>query len=54
MYAAIDALADKLDRMVVKHKEKLKVGRHDGAEIKRDSAVAEAGAPTPGPGRPAN
>ena len=54
MYAAIDALADKLDRMVVKHKEKLKVGRHDGAEIKRDAAVAEAGAPTPGPGRPAN
>lgn len=24
MYAAIDALADKLDRMIVKHKEKLK------------------------------
>ena len=54
MYAAIDALADKLDRMVVKHKEKLKVGRHDGAEIKRDSAAAEAGAPVPGPGRPPN
>jgi putative sigma-54 modulation protein len=54
MYAAIDALADKLDRMVVKHKEKLKVGRHDAAEIKRDTAAAEAGAPTPGPGRPAN
>ena len=31
MYAAIDALADKLDRQVVKHKEKLKLHRHDEA-----------------------
>ena len=29
MYAAIDALADKLDRQVVKHKEKLKLHRHE-------------------------
>ena len=29
MYAAIDALADKLDRQVLKHKEKLKIHRHD-------------------------
>ena len=42
MYAAIDALADKLDRQVVKHKEKLAVHRHDGAGIKRDVATAEA------------
>lgn len=42
MYAAIDALADKLDRQVLKHKEKLAVHRHDGAGIKRDVATAEA------------
>ena len=42
MYAAIDALADKLDRQVVKHKEKLAVHRHDGAGGKRDVASAEA------------
>jgi len=42
MYAAIDALADKLDRQVVKHKEKLAVHRHDGAGIKRDVATTEA------------
>lgn len=49
MYAAIDALADKLDRQVLKHKEKLAVHRHDGAGIKRDAATAEAqpaGTPT--------
>jgi putative sigma-54 modulation protein len=28
MYAAIDALADKLDRQVLKHKEKLTAHRH--------------------------
>jgi putative sigma-54 modulation protein len=42
MYAAIDAMADKLDRQVVWHKEKLAVHRHDGAGIKRDVATAEA------------
>jgi putative sigma-54 modulation protein len=42
MYAAIDALADKLDRQVLKHKEKLALHRHDGATIKRDVAKAEA------------
>lgn len=31
MYAAIDSLIDKLDRQVVKHKEKLKSGRGNGA-----------------------
>ena len=38
MYAAIDALADKLDRQVLKHKEKLKDHRYDNA------AIAPAGA----------
>jgi putative sigma-54 modulation protein len=31
MYAAIDALADKLDRQVLKHKEKIKTRRNNGA-----------------------
>ena len=35
MYAAIDALADKLDRQVVKHKELLKDHRCDNAAIAR-------------------
>ena len=39
MYAAIDALADKLDRMVLKAKEKRVEGRHDGADLKRDPAA---------------
>ena len=43
MYAAIDALADKLDRQVVKHKERLARNRHDGATIKREVAKAQAG-----------
>lgn len=29
MYAAIDAMADKLDRQIIKHKEK-SIGRHHG------------------------
>ena len=39
MYAAIDALVDKLDRMVLKAKEKRVADRHDGAELKRDPAA---------------
>jgi putative sigma-54 modulation protein len=39
MYAAIDGLADKLDRAVLKHKEMLIGNRHDGAAIKRDVAA---------------
>jgi len=35
MYAAIDALADKLDRQIVKHKEKLTVRRHEADPPKR-------------------
>ncbi len=47
MYAAIDALVDKLDRQVVKHKEKLALHRHEGAAIKREVAATEA-MPAPG------
>ena len=50
MYAAIDALADKLDRQVLKHKEKRELHRHEGAAIKRDGA-ADGGAPAAGSGR---
>lgn len=42
MYAAIDALADKLDRQVLKHKEQLKDHRCDSTAISR--AVAGTGA----------
>ena len=35
MYAAIDALADKLDRQVLRHKEKRNGSRHEPAVIKR-------------------
>ena len=35
MYAAIDGLATKLDRTIIKHKEKALEHRHDGAAIKR-------------------
>jgi len=34
MYAAIDALIDKLDRTILKHKEKALAHRHDGATLK--------------------
>ena len=34
MYAAIDGLADKLDRQIIKHKEKFQEGSH-GASPKR-------------------
>ena len=51
MYAAIDALADKLDRQVLKHKERRALHRHEGAAIKRGAAAPEAG-PAPVPGVP--
>jgi putative sigma-54 modulation protein len=47
MYAAIDALADKLDRQVLRHKEKKNGQRHEPAVIKRT-----ASAPVPGKARP--
>ncbi|MEN9783574.1 MAG: Sigma 54 modulation protein / ribosomal protein, partial [Pseudomonadota bacterium] len=34
MYVAIDHLVGKLDRAVIKHKEKNLAHRHDGAPIK--------------------
>ena len=39
MYAAIDALIDKLDRQVIKHKERFHVNRRHTAGIKRASEV---------------
>ena len=35
LYAAIDELADRLDRQVVRHKERLQVNRDEGHERKR-------------------
>jgi putative sigma-54 modulation protein len=37
MYAAIDGLVDKLDRTIIKHKEKTLSHRHDGAPLKREA-----------------
>jgi putative sigma-54 modulation protein len=48
MYAAIDALADKLDRQVLKHKEKRELHRHEAGAIKRDAAAEPSPAPVPG------
>ncbi len=31
MYAAIDGLVDKLDRQIIRHKEKFQEGRHDAS-----------------------
>ena len=46
MYAAIDVLADKLDRQVLKHKEKRESHRHEGP-AKRDGGAAGAAEATP-------
>jgi ribosome hibernation promoting factor len=43
MYAAIDVLADKLDRQIVKHKEKLTDHRAEGAAER--AATVAAGTP---------
>jgi len=43
MYAAIDALSDKLDRMVLKHKEIRAAHRPDGGDAKRQSAARTPG-----------
>ena len=43
MYAAIDALADKLDRQVLRHKEKRNGNRHEPAVIKRASDAPATG-----------
>ena len=39
MYAAIDAIADKLDRQVLKEKEKRQPDRQEGAAAKRDPSA---------------
>jgi putative sigma-54 modulation protein len=53
MYAAIDALADKLDRQVLKHKERRSLHRHEGAAIKRGTPAGEGSTAAPGvPGAP--
>ena len=38
MYAAIDGLVDKLDRTMIKHKEKSLERRHDAGPLKRRGA----------------
>jgi putative sigma-54 modulation protein len=38
MYAAVDGLIDKLDRAMIKHKEKNLSHRHDGTPIKHQAA----------------
>ena len=43
MYAAIDCLADKLDRQVVRYKEKLSAHRTDRETIERSLPVVEPG-----------
>ena len=52
LYAAIDALADKLDRQVLKHKEKREERRHGAAAAKHETAETEAKAPPPPAARP--
>ncbi|HNQ04121.1 MAG TPA: ribosome-associated translation inhibitor RaiA [Thiobacillaceae bacterium] len=39
MYAAIDALADKLDRQVIKHKEKTTDARRESGGLKHQSGA---------------
>jgi putative sigma-54 modulation protein len=51
LYAAIDALADKLDRQVLKHKEKREEHRHEPNNVKRENAEAET-KPVPPAGPP--
>jgi len=45
MYAAIDALADKLDRQVLRHKEKKNGNRHESGAVKRTASVPRPGKP---------
>ena len=37
MYAAVDSLVDKLDRAIIKHKEKSLQHRHDAPPLKRQA-----------------
>ena len=43
MYAAIDALADKLDRQVLRHKEKKNGSRHEPGAVKRTATAPGSG-----------
>lgn len=43
MYAAIDLLADKLDRQVLRHKEKRRMHRVEGAPLARAAARGGSG-----------
>jgi len=38
MYAAIDSLVDKLDRTILKHKEKNRLRRHNGESLKHQGS----------------
>lgn len=38
MYAAIDSLVDKLDRTIIRHKEKNRGHRHDGGLLKHQGS----------------
>ncbi|HSN40269.1 MAG TPA: ribosome-associated translation inhibitor RaiA [Burkholderiales bacterium] len=42
MYAAIDGLVDKLDRTIIRHKEKNLDHRHDGASVKNQNQSQDA------------
>jgi putative sigma-54 modulation protein len=42
LYAAIDGLVDKLDRSVLKHKDRLKAHPHDALKHKPDGEQEEA------------
>jgi putative sigma-54 modulation protein len=44
MYAAIDALADKLERQIIKHKEKVTEHRYDNNEIQQTGTGTSGGA----------
>lgn len=41
MYASIDLVADKLDRQVKKHKEKILKGKSGSASIRTDNVIVE-------------
>lgn len=41
MYASIDLVADKLNRQVIKHKEKLLKGKNKGSSIRTSASGAE-------------
>ncbi len=52
MYAAIDVMADKLDRQVLKHKEKRNGHRHEAAAIKHEATGEETPSAAPTAGTP--